>query len=223
MADTCHDRRQQALWELVQTQVPPGEMAHDRAHLIRVRDWCVRLAAEAGAEPGLCAAAALVHDLAFIAKDDPRRSDGGAESARLAPELLAAAGYHADEISAIAAAVATSSWSKGLPPANPIAVALQDADRLDALGAIGLMRTVACGQWMSRADRPGRFYDPRDPLARSGRELDDRRQCVDHLPAKLLKLAAAMHTPTARAEAANRHAFLLAFLAQLESETGPRA
>jgi uncharacterized protein len=197
---------------------PPGELAHDRLHLERVHAWALRLAPEAGADPDLCGAAAIVHDLAMVPKDGADRAEGGARSAIAARPLLEAAGYAEPEITIIAAGVATSSWSKGLSPANPVGMVLQDADRLDAIGAIGLLRTVACGQWMSRPDRPGRFYDPADPCAEAERPLDDRRQCVDHLPAKLLRLAAGMHTATARAEAARRHGFLLDFLRELRSE-----
>ena len=210
--------RQQRLWELVLPMVAEADLAHDAWHLRRVHAWAVRLAGEAGADPELCAAAAIVHDLALVPKDSPERAEGGARSARLAAEVLAEAGYDAAETAVVVAAVASSSWSKGLPPANAVAIALQDADRLDALGAIGLMRTVACAQAMSRPGNAGRFYDPVDPLARTARPLDDRRQCLDHLPAKLLRLAAGMHTPGARAEAAQRHAFLLGFLAACERE-----
>ena len=73
---------------------------------------------------------------------------------------------------------------------------------------------------MSRGDRPGRFYDPADPLAAAGRALDDRRHVVDHLFAKLLRLAEGMHLPSARAEAARRSQFLRLFLTELEAEVG---
>jgi uncharacterized protein len=68
--------------------------------------------------------------------------------------------------------------------------------------------------------KPGRggFYDPDDPLATSGRPLDDKAWALDHLPAKLLKLAGGMHTATARAEAARRHAYLEAWLAEVARE-----
>ena len=67
--------------------------------------------------------------------------------------------------------------------------------------------------------RPGRgFYHPADPLARGGRELDDKTWATDHVFAKLLKLAAGMHTPTARREAQRRQAFLGAWLDELAQE-----
>ncbi len=209
--------RHAALWSLVEPRLPPGELAHDRHHIRRVHAWVLRLADEARADADLAGAAALVHDLVFVPKDSPARSEGGERSAAAAPAVLAAAGYAADEIAQIADAVRTSSWSRGLPPTGPLGAVLQDADRLDALGAVGLMRNLACAQHMAKPGVGG-FYHADDPLARSGRPLDDKAWATDHLFAKLLRLADGMHTTTARAEARRRHDFLLTWLAELEAE-----
>ena len=215
--------RHQALWPLVVARLPPAELAHDQHHLERVYRWALRLAPEAGADADLAGATALVHDLVFVPKESSERNQGGERSAAAAPAVLAAAGYDAHEIAAIADAVRTSSWSRGLVPTGPLGIVLQDADRLDAIGAIGLLRTAACGQFMSRPERPGRFYDPVDPFAAGPRELDDRTQVVDHLPAKLLRLTEAMRLPSAQAEAQRRHDFLCIFMSQLEHELGAAA
>ena len=213
--------RHARLWPAVVAHLPPGEMAHDQHHLLRVYHWALRLAPEAGADTDLAGATALVHDLTFVPKDSPDRALGGERSAAAAPLVLAAAGYQPEEIAAISAAVRTSSWSRGLAPDNALGVVLQDADRLDALGAIGLLRTAACGQFMASAQRPGRFYHPVDPLAASGRPLDDRTHVVDHLYAKLFHLAAGMRLPTAQAEAERRSQFLQAFVRELQAEVAP--
>jgi uncharacterized protein len=212
--------RHAALWARVEPALPPGELAHDRHHIERVYHWSLRLAGEAGADADLSGAAALVHDLALVPKDSPERALGGERSATLAGGALGAAGYSADECAAVCGAVRTSSWSRGLPPEGPLGVVLQDADRLDAIGALGLMRNLSCAQWMSRADRPGRFYDPGDPFHESPRALDDRRNALDHCFAKLLRLAGAMRLPSAQAEAARRHASMTAFIAELRQELG---
>jgi len=206
------------LLELITASLPLGELAHDREHVLRVHTWAMRLAPEARADAELAGATALVHDLVFVPKDSPDRAQGGERSAAAAPAVLTAAGYAAGDIAQIAEAVRTSSWSRGLNPTNALGVVLQDADRLDALGAIGVLRTAACGQFMSTAACPGRFYDPHDPLATSGRPLDDRRQVIDHVHAKLLKLLPGMHLPSARAEAERRHVFLLQFVSELAAE-----
>lgn len=219
-AEWLLNARHRTLWTLVTARLPPAELAHDQYHLARVYAWALRLAPEAGAEVDLAGATALVHDLVFVPKDSTERNQGGERSATAAPTVLTAAGYHPEEIAQIAEAVRTSSWSRGLTPSGPLGILLQDADRLDAIGAIGLLRTAACGQFMSRSECPGRFYDPTDPLATSARALDDRTQVVDHLPAKLLRLAGSMRLPSARAEAQVRQEFLVLFLAQLGHELG---
>ena len=128
------------------------------------------------------------------------------------------AGYDAQEISTIVEAVRTCSWSRGLHPTNPIGTALQDADRLDAIGAIGIARTFATAQAMSSRGQTGRFYDPEDPLATHERPLNDRKQPVDHFYAKLLKLSAGMHTEMAKHEAEIRHRRMVEFLHNLAEE-----
>jgi uncharacterized protein len=210
--------RHGAVWNQVQPCLPPGELAHDRYHIARVYRWTLRLSSEGGVDPDLAGAMALVHDLAFVPKDSPDRALGGERSAQLAGTVLTQAGYSQDEVAAIAEAVRTSSWSRGLAPTNSLGMVLQDADRLDAIGALGLLRTVACAQFMSKPERPGRFYHDGDPFAESGRPLDDKAQAIDHCYAKLLKLTAGMHLPTAKAEAARRHAAMLDFLGDLRRE-----
>jgi len=210
--------RHDAVWRQVEPQLPPGELAHDRHHIARVYQWALKLSADGRVDPDLAGAMALVHDLAFVPKDSPDRALGGERSAQLAGVVLGSAGYAVTEVAAIAEAVRTSSWSRGLAPTNALGVVLQDADRLDAIGALGLLRTVACAQYMSRPERAGRFYHDGDPFADTGRALDDKAQALDHCYAKLLKLAAGMHLPTAKAEAAQRHAALVDFLGVLRRE-----
>ncbi len=210
--------RHGVLWPLVVGHCAAGELAHDRHHVLRVYRWALRLAPEAGVDGDLAGATALVHDLDAIPKDSPERAQGGERSARLAATPLMAAGYASDEIAVVVEAVRTSSWSRGLAPTAALGALLQDADRLDAIGALGIARVFACAQRMSTPERPGRFYDPADPLADSTRAFDDRRQAVDHFAAKLLTLADGMHLASARVEAGRRQATMLAYLAALRSE-----
>ena len=89
---------------------------------------------------------------------------------------------------------------------------LQDADRLDAIGAIGVMRNVACAQAMSSRGNNGLLYNPQDPLYKSSRPLNDKKFAIDHFFKKLLLLHKDFHTPYAQEEARRRHDFLLTFL-----------
>ena len=212
--------RHHALWTQVKTETDCTDLAHDHLHVLRVYDWALRLAPEAGADPDLTGAAALVHDLVNIPKEHRDRPLGSERSAEASRGLLGQAGYTVDEINQIVEAVRTCSWSRGLSPTNAIGTALQDADRLDALGSIGIARTFATAQAMSSRGQDGRFYDPEDPGATTARPLNDRKQPVDHFYAKLLKLADTMHTETARAEGARRHKRMEAFLGHLMDEIG---
>ena len=199
-------------------QTEPGDLAHDADHVLRVYRWALRLAEAADADPDLCGAMALVHDLVNIPKELASRPLGGEASAEASRGLLAAAGYDAAAVARCVEAVRTSSWSRGLAPPAIEGRILQDADRLDAIGAVGAMRNFACAQAMVSRGTPGRLYDPADPFAQTGRELDDVRYALDHWHRKLLKLRAGFHTEAARVEAARRHAFLLAFLEELRLE-----
>jgi uncharacterized protein len=183
-----------------------------------VYTWAVRLAPEADADGDLTGAAALVHDLVNIPKEHRDRPLGSERSAEASRGLLGRAGYSDSEIETIVEAVRTTSWSRGLQPTSNIGKVLQDADRLDAIGALGIARTFACAQAMAGRGQPSRFYDPSDPMAQTNRELDDATQPVDHFFAKLLKLSSTMHTATARIEGAKRHKRMEQFLQDLHSE-----
>jgi uncharacterized protein len=211
--------RHERLWRLVEPLMAERDLAHERLHVLRVHAWAVRLAPEAGADRDLAGAAALVHDLADVPKESAARAEGGTRSAEVAGTLLAQAGYSPTEADEIVAAVRTSSWSKGLDPAGPAGLALQEADRLDAIGAIGVLRTALTAQAMACRGAKLLLYEPADPLARD-RAADDRKWGLDHFPVKLLRLAERMRLPSAVAEARRRHETMRTFLAALQSELG---
>ncbi len=205
------------LWREAALGLAPHDLSHDADHLRRVYAWALRLAPSAGAGPELAGAAALLHDLVAVPKEDPARSEASARSAAAAAAPLQRAGYDDDEAAQVIEAVRTSSWSRGLAPSGPLGAVLQDADRLDAIGAVGIARTFACAQAMTARGRGLCLYDPGDPLA-ARREPEEARYALDHFRVKLLTLAAGMNLPLAREEAARRQAAMLAFLAELERE-----
>lgn len=184
---------------------------HDFHHARRVASWTLRLAGPE-ADPRLCIAAALLHDAVNVRKDSPERGSASERSAALAREVLPRFGFTRGEVELVSDAIVDHSYSRGALPRSPLGRALQDADRLDALGALGLMRCVACGTRMG-----ARFFHPDDPWAEE-RPLDDRRYSVDHFFTKLLSLAETMTTEEGRREAERRTAFLRAFLAELRGE-----
>jgi len=209
--------RHRRLWLQVAPSVPTDDLSHDADHLVRVYRWALRLAPDAEVDPDLAGAAALVHDLAAIPKDDARRALAGAQSAASALEPLHRSGYSEGEVAAVAEAVRTSPWSAGLTPTGPLGRLLQDADRLDAIGAIGIARSLCCAQGMASRGRPLTLYHPTDLLAR-GRDPDEAHHAVDHFHVKLLRLAAGMHLEPARREAAQRQQRMQRFLEELALE-----
>ena len=189
------------------------DVTHDVAHLLRVAHGTLLLGGDS-IDPREAVAAALLHDAVNPPKNSPERALASQRSATFARERLPALGFAPEAVERIAAAIRDHSFSRGAVPESPLGRALQDADRLEALGAIGLLRCVSTGVRMG-----GEWFHGEDPWA-TGRALDDARYSVDHFFTKLLQLPATMCTEAGRAEAERRADFLRAFLAQLGAELG---
>jgi len=190
-----------------------ADPGHDAAHCLRVALWTIRLGGDA-IDPRHAIAAALLHDIVNLPKDSSDRSRASERSADFARERLPALGFDPAAVELIAGAIHDHSYSTGRVPRTPLGEALQDADRLEALGALGIFRTASCGTRIG-AD----YFDVDDPWAER-RELDDAAHTVDHFFRKLLLLPATLRTAAGRAEAERRAAFMTAFLRQLGSEIG---
>ena len=189
-----------------------GDAAHDLSHVERVVGNAKRLAACEQADLAVVVPAAWLHDIVAVRKDSPERAKASVLAALEAARFLRAILYPADLIAPIAHAIEAHSFSAGIAPATREAQVVQDADRLDALGAIGIARCFATSGAMNR-----RLYCPEDPFGAS-HALDDRAYALDHFPLKLLRLADTMQTASGRHEARQRADFLHHFLAQLRTE-----
>lgn len=193
---------------------PARDGAHDLSHVLRVAGLAAELAVEEGADPEVCVAAALLHDLVYLPKNHPDSSRTAALAAAQVPEWCAPHPGLAAKAEAIAHCVAAHSFSGGTAPATLEARVVQDADRLEALGAIGIARTFATGGSFG-----GGLWHPEDPWA-ARRGLDDKAWSLDHFPRKLLRLADAMTTASGRARAERRQRVILDYLAALREELG---
>ena len=191
-----------------------GDVAHDLEHVRRVVRNAAALATAEGARAEIVLPAAWLHDCVTVAKDSPSRAQASRLAAAQAVRWLRAWGCGAALLPDIAHAIEAHSFSAGIPPRTPEARVVQDADRLDAIGAVGLARCLMLGGAMHRP-----LYAAADPFCES-RPPDDRVACVDHFHTKLLKLEGTMQTASGRREARQRTAFLQQFLAQLRQETG---
>lgn len=190
-----------------------SDASHDVHHARRVRRNALTIAALEGmGNPVVLTAAAYLHDLINLPKSAVKRSQASRLSAQAAAPILKALGFSRDEIIATQHAIKAHSFSAGIAPQTIEARILQDADRLEALGALGIARTFHVAGSLGSG-----LFHGEDPFARN-RELDDRAFAVDHFATKLLGLADRMQTESGRKIAAQRTEYLAGFLKQLASE-----
>lgn len=192
-----------------------ADAAHDLGHIARVRANARRIAAtEAPVDAEALDIACILHDLVNLPKDATDRHLASRLSADRAAEWLVRQGWPAARVEIVHHAIAAHSFSARITPSSPEARILQDADRLEALGAIGLARMFAVSGALGRG-----LFDQDDPLARN-RSLDDRAFALDHLEVKLFRLAETMQTRTGGRIAQERTAVLRQFRDQLLQEIG---
>jgi uncharacterized protein len=186
---------------------------HDFEHIMRVYRNAEYIGRKEGADMEILLAAVLLHDIVVYPKGSAKTTKSADDSADLAEKILQEYGWSKERIERTSYCIRTHSYSKRLVPSSLEGKILQDADRLDALGAIGIARTFSVGGSENRM-----FYNPTDPFWSSGRVPDDRQWTLDHFQAKLLKIKDSMHTQTAKQEAQERTAFMEKFLSQLRHE-----
>jgi uncharacterized protein len=187
--------------------------AHDFHHIMRVYKNAKLIGRREGTNMEILLLAVLLHDLVVYPKGSTKSSKSSDESADLAENILQSYSYPQDKINQICYCIWVHNYSKRLVPASLEGRILQDADRLDALGAIGIARTFSIGGSEGR-----KFYNTDDPFCRSNRDLDDKQWTLDHFHIKLLKLEGFMHTKTARKIAQERTRFMMLFMRQLQKE-----
>lgn len=186
--------------------------AHDFLHVRRVIGNARHIAAAEGARLEIVVPAALLHELFNYPKDHPQSHLSGDVCAEHAATVLREAGCPETLIEPICYCIRVHPFSRGILPETLEGRVLQDADRLDAIGAVGVARCFATCAEMGRP-----FYDPDDPFCAS-RPPDDKLWGVDHFYRKLLRIPDGLHTATARQLAAARVEFMQAFLSRLGAE-----
>lgn len=160
----------------------------------------------------LVLAAALLHDIVSYPKSDPRSRNSSTESAAKARKILSSLGYSSGEARIISDAIRDHSFSRGAVPETLTGKILQDADRLDAIGSIGIARVFTVGGAEGR-----NIYNDLDPFCKK-RAPDDQNWTLDHFYKKLLLLGRKMNTRSGRVEARRRIAIMKKFLDELRSE-----
>ncbi len=191
-----------------------NDPAHDIAHFRRVVSTARRLAVAEGAKLEVVSVAAWFHDLVNVPKNDPRRSFASRLSAKEARVFLGGQGCSEEFLDEVAHAIEAHSFSAQIEPRTLEACVVQDADRLDGLGAIGIARCFSVGGLLLR-----RIYDPVDPFG-AARPLDDLANTIDHFYVKLFRTAETLRTHSGREEGVRRVESMRSFLADLGREIG---
>ncbi len=191
-----------------------GDGSHDFSHLARVWANARAIAAAEGGDGELLAAAVLLHDCVQVEKSSPLRPQASRLAAERARAILAGLGWAPARVDAATHAIAAHSFSAGIVPETLEARILQDADRLEAIGAIGVARCFYTAGRMGSA-----LYDTADPRAEC-RALDDRAFAIDHFRTKLLTLEGGFQTAAGARLARERTQLLADFLAAFEAEIG---
>lgn len=189
-----------------------GDAAHDASHIARVWANARAIAATEGGSMRILLPACQLHDLVALPKDHPDRARASALSADAARPHLVRLGYGTEEITRIAHAITAHSFSANVPPETLEAKILQDADRLDALGAVGIARLFAVSGQLNRA-----LAHPTDPFA-AARPLDDQTWTIDHFAVKILPMARDLKTGAGRALAIKRLRPITDYLTALSDE-----
>ncbi len=189
------------------------DLAHDYQHVLRVVKNAKQLCQqEAAAEPLIVIPAAWLHDCLSLPKNHPQRSLASQLAADKAITFLREIDYPEKYHNKIHHAICCHSYSASITPETLDAKIVQDADRLDAIGAIGIAR---CLQVSSQLQRP--LYEPNDPFCEQ-RNTDDKTYTLDHFYQKLLLIKDQMHCQSAKVEAKKRTLYMHGYLAQLAQE-----
>jgi uncharacterized protein len=190
--------------------------SHDPGHFQRVWRTARYINREEGepADELILLAAAYFHDLVSLPKNHPERASSSRLSAERTVLLVQERWPHfpQEKIEGVRHAIHAHSFSAGVAAETAEAKILQDADRMEALGAIGLARV-----WYTAGQLNQPLFDAEDPLAER-RPANDQRYSLDHFQVKLLKLPAMMNTATGRRLAEGHAAYLREFLARIGRE-----
>ncbi len=192
-----------------------ADSVHDFDHILRVLALAERLARMEGAAPEIVRTAALLHDWgrAEERKTGRNHAEIAAERARA---LLQARGAEPDFVEAVVHAIAAHRFRRPPEPQTLEARVLFDADKLDAIGAIGIARAYAYAGATGQ-----RLWAPLAEVQASGRRAED--EYADHTPVhefvvKLSRIRERLYTASGRAIAEERHRFMVAFFQRLEAE-----
>jgi uncharacterized protein len=184
---------------------------HDKYHIERVYNLALRIAQEEKADTDTIKAAVLLHDIARAMEDEGKINDHASEGAKMAQRILTEVNFPANKIDNVIHCIETHRFRKRLPPKTLEAQILQDADRLDIIGAIGIARVFTRGGWSNTPIH--------DPKIKPKAQYDGKSETsTNHIQEKLLEIRDTINTKTAKKIADERHTYVEQFLERLLKE-----
>ncbi|GAB3001409.1 HD domain-containing protein [Psychrosphaera aestuarii] len=199
----CHDFMSQQIVH---------DTAHDINHIKRVVKNATIIAEAEKADLWVVKAAAWLHDCVTFAKNDPRNSTSSHLAAKKAVEFLSINGFPEHKLESVFHAVEAHSYSANITTKTLEAEVVQDADRLDGLGAVGIARCFAVSGKLG-----SKIYHWDDPFCET-RTPNSKTSAIDHFYEKLFKTADSMKTKHGKLLAKHRVEFMEAYLNQLGLE-----
>jgi len=197
--------------ELARTLYATGDAAHDFDHVLRVTALAVHIAQAEGADLEIVRTAALLHDIGL----DNGREGHEEAAAERARGILA--GQPPEKVEAVAQAIRSHRFRAGPTPQTLEARCLFDADKLDAIGAIGVARVFAYG------GAAGQRLWAEVPEGYDEHSASSEHTSVHEFVVKLAKIKDRLTTETGRHIGQERHDFMTAFFARLETEVKGQA
>ncbi len=187
--------------------------SHDIGHSLRVLNLSEHIGKKENADLEIVVPSAIFHDVISYPKNHHKRLDSAKESAKYAKKVLEnIEEYPKKKINKVYDSIHLCSFTKGVKPDLLEAMILQDADSLESMGAISIMRTFASSGVMNIS-----FYDYFDPFCKE-RSPNDKKYALDLFYTRLLIVKDRLHTKSAKMMAERRHEFLNKFILELRNE-----
>ncbi len=200
------------LLTIAESRQTKDDPSHDFEHIRRVTNLAIKIANSVNADLDIVIPAALFHDTVVYKKNSLKSKNEANESADVAEQILMdIEEYPKDKIEKVKICIKECSFSKGIIPELLESKVLQDADRLEATGALAIMRTFASAGHMNTA-----LYPKEDPLCE--KSAVNFRSGIDLFYNRLLIVEKTMHTEFAQKLARQRTDFLKRFLEQFKIE-----
>ena len=206
-----NNKIEKQLVKIAEEKQTKNDPSHDFNHVLRVFNLTKFIGKNENADLDILIPAALFHDIIVYRKNDPRSKFETDESAILTRNILKnISSYPKHKINDVEECIKQCSFSKGIKATTLESKILQDADRLEATGAISLMRTFSSGGQMNR-----NFYNPVNPFSKNN---SNKETNLDLFFNRLLLVEKRMNTAIAKKIAKKRTHFLNLFLEQLQTE-----